>query len=62
VQPLPYRGFVVVALGGVDMPIAQPQGGLDRFDADRVLKRHRAKADGWNPGAVGFDDFHCVLL
>jgi hypothetical protein len=44
------------------MAIAQPQGGLDRLDADRVLKRHGAKADGWNPGAVGFDDFHCVLL
>src|SRR4030088_2034121 len=62
VQPLPHRSFIVVAFGGVDMTIAQSQGGLDRSDTDRALKRHGAKADGGNPCAVGFDDFHCVLL
>ena len=62
VQTLAHSGFIVVALRGVDVAVAQPQRGLDRLDADRVLKRHGAKADGWDPGAVGFDDFHFVLL
>ncbi len=57
-QPLPDLGLVAVALGGVDVAIAEAQCRLHGFDADRVLERHGAKADGRNSRAIGFDDMH----
>ena len=60
-QPFPHLGLVAVTLGGVDMTIAQPQGGFHGVDADRALERHGSQADGRNPCAVGFDDIHYVL-
>ena len=52
-QPLPHLGLVAVTLGGVDVAISEPQGGLDRLDADAVLERHGAEADRGNLCAVG---------
>src|SRR5262249_44002996 len=57
-QPLTDLALVAVALGGVDVAIADAERGLDRVDAGRVHERHGAEPDRGNPCAVGFDEIH----
>ena len=44
--------LVAIALGGIDMAIANTKRGLDRFDADRIHQRHGSEADGGEKESV----------
>src|SRR5499433_2904686 len=57
-QSLTDLALIAVALGGVDVAIADTERGLDRVDAGRVHERHGAEPDRGNPCAVGFDEIH----
>jgi hypothetical protein len=54
--------LVAIALGGIDMPIADTKRGLDRFDADRIHQRHGSEADRGDLCAVGFDEIHRMFF
>ena len=62
-RPNAFADFTLIAivLRRVDVAVANLQGRLDGFDADRALQRHGAKADRRNLCAIGFDDVHCIL-
>jgi hypothetical protein len=45
-------GLVAVHLGGVDVAVAEAEGGLDRALARRALHRPGAEAEGGHPHAV----------
>ena len=55
-QALAVFHLVAVILGGVEMAVADLQGGLDRLHADVAFQSHGAEADLRDAGAMRFDD------
>jgi hypothetical protein len=58
-QPLPHLAFVVVKLGGVDVPVAEPQRLLDDARTGAPAQFPGAEADQRDARAVRFDDVNC---
>src|SRR5262249_4451461 len=54
--------LVAVALGGVEVAIAEAHRGLDGVYAHLLLECHGAKPDRRNAGSIHFDDIHCRVL
>jgi hypothetical protein len=54
--------LIAIHLRGVDVAIALLQRRRHDLDARLVLQPHRAEAEGWNPGALIFNDVHAGSL
>ena len=60
-QPLAHLALVVVDLGRVDMPIAEPQRLLDEAGTDATFQLPRSEPDGRDTRSMGLDDGHRAL-
>src|SRR4029453_19647728 len=61
-HPSPPPSPVAMALGVVEMAIAEPQRRLDGVDAHLLLQGHGAEPDCRNAGAVCFNHSHYKSL
>src|SRR5262249_54527072 len=61
-QPLAHPLLVAVALGGVEVAIAEPQRRLDGVDAGLLLQGHGAEPDRRDARAVGLNHIHALSL
>src|SRR5258708_13414824 len=59
---LTYGLRVAVHLGGVDMPVAEPQRALDRGAAGIALHAKGAEPELGQADALGLQMFHLILL
>ena len=63
VQPLAHPLLVAVALGGVEVAVAELERVLHGIDAHLLFQGHGAEPDGRNTRAVGFNGIHgCLTL